>query len=214
MDYLTKGDSIGMLKIMGIVTSYMAVVSGLQHSSLEKHDSLTTAFRSSLAKYPGFTRCFWETLLLRALYLGNATAEADMVRIAQTHMAAGFEKDPSDGPLTFLQQLLLNQKTNPAGITEREILTHAFGNISAGSDTTSTAMRSVLFNILKHPIIYERLCKEVRDNLILPVSWSAVKDLPYLSAVIKEGMRIHPSVGLILGRTVPQGGRRGLRAFF
>lgn len=130
-----------------------------------------------------------------------------MVSLAQRCIESGTEKiTEKDCPMTFLQLLLSNQMANPESLTDREVMTHAFGNISAGSDTTATAMRSIIFHILKHRHVYDRLCKEIRDNLTLPVSWSQAKDLPYLSAVMREGIRIHPSVGMMLVRTVPSEG--------
>ena len=38
------------------------------------------------------------------------------------------------------------------------------------------------------------------------VQWEEVRNLPYLSAVIKEALRCHPAVGLPLERVVPSGG--------
>lgn len=109
--------------------------------------------------------------------------------------------------MTFLQRLLLNQHQHPEQLTDRDILTHAFGNIMAGSDTTAIAMQSVFLNILKHPHVYHKLCTEVRSSLVaLPVTYTAANALPYLNAVVKEAIRIHPSVGMMLARTVPTGG--------
>lgn len=39
-----------------------------------------------------------------------------------------------------------------------------------------------------------------------PPSYKEASQLPYLNAVIKESLRIHPSVGLLLERHVPSGG--------
>lgn len=111
-----------------------------------------------------------------------------------------------DEPTTFLVRLALNQSVNPKSVTDREIVTHAFGNISAGSDTTAIAIRSVLYYLLKTPKSYTRLCDEVRATLKLPVSFVEANKLVYLRAVIQEAMRLHPSVGQLLGRSVPAGG--------
>lgn len=108
--------------------------------------------------------------------------------------------------MTFLQRLLLNQKTNPGSPTDHEMLTHAFGNLAAGSDTTATAIRALFYHVLKTKRVFDRLVAEVRSSLAAPVSFTAANNLPYLGACIREAMRVHPSVGLILGRAVPKGG--------
>lgn len=38
--------------------------------------------------------------------------------------------------------------------------------------------------------------------------------MPYLQAVIREGLRIHPSTGLPLERVVPKGGAQIAETFF
>lgn len=43
----------------------------------------------------------------------------------------GHDDDPS-APCTFLMRLLRNQVSHPASITDREINSHTFGNITAG----------------------------------------------------------------------------------
>lgn len=107
---------------------------------------------------------------------------------------------------TFVARLILNQMANPQSLTDREIATHAFGNLTAGSDTTSIAAKSTFYNIITNQRVYKRLAAELRDNLRVPVTFSKANELPYLRAVIQEAMRIHPSVGQMLYRTVPKGG--------
>jgi cytochrome P450 len=107
---------------------------------------------------------------------------------------------------TFVARLILNQMANPKSITDREITTHAFGNLTAGSDTTAIAARSAFYYTITNHKVYERLTAEVRQHLQLPVAFTKANELPYLRAVIQEAMRIHPSVGQLLYRTVPEGG--------
>lgn len=53
--------------------------------------------------------------------------------------------------------------------------------------------------------MYNKLCSEIRGaNLDSPVPFAQANALVYLAAVIKEGMRIHPFVGMMLARTVPK----------
>lgn len=81
----------------------------------------------------------------------------------------------------------------------------------AGSDTTAIAMRAVLYFLMKTPTAYRRLQEEIdnavaKGELSSPVKYAEAIQLPFLCACIKEGMRLHPSVGLTMPRHAPQGG--------
>ena len=108
--------------------------------------------------------------------------------------------------MTFIQRLVLNQKANPSSITDHEMLTHATGNLAAGSDTTSTGIRAVIYYLLKNPQVYTNLRAGVDAHLTIPVSFADANEVPLIRACIQEAMRMHPPVGLMLGRSVPEGG--------
>ena len=64
---------------------------------------------------------------------------------------------------------------------------------------------------MRNPIAYEKLSAEIdkamtNGTLSMPVAYAEAIKLPYLKACINEGMRLHPSVGLTMPRTVPAGG--------
>lgn len=80
------------------------------------------------------------------------------------------------------------------------------GNIAAGSDTTATAMRAVFYYLLTYPRVYHKLRDEVRSRLSHPISFADANSVTYLTACVQEAMRLHPSVGMLLGRLVPIGG--------
>ena len=72
-------------------------------------------------------------------------------------------------------------------------------------------MRSIFYHVLKNPDVYARLQKEIDDadaqgKLSKCVTFAESNTLPYLIAVTKEAMRIHPSVQLCMPRLVPAGG--------
>lgn len=102
--------------------------------------------------------------------------------------------------------------TEMAKLNELEMVANLTSNMVAGSDTTAIALRSIIYNLLKHPDKRAKAVREIDDadraGLLSPVVQfrESKAHLPYLGAVIKEAMRVHPSVGLILERHVPAGG--------
>jgi len=85
-------------------------------------------------------------------------------------------------------------------------------NIIAGSDTTAITLSSILYNLLKSPKTLQRLRAELEEferkgQCGNPnVSFKEAQSIPYLQAVIKEGLRVHPATGLPLWRVVPPEG--------
>jgi cytochrome P450 len=84
-------------------------------------------------------------------------------------------------------------------------------NIGAGSDTTAVTLSSALYYLYMNPEKLEKLRHEIdqkakQGTISDPLTFQEAQDMPYLQAVIKETLRIHPAVGTILPRVVPQGG--------
>ncbi|KAG4284981.1 hypothetical protein FPRO06_06241 [Fusarium proliferatum] len=77
------------------------------------------------------------------------------------------------------------------------------------SDTTSTTMTCALFELARHPYVYQKLQKEVDDFLKQgdsPHSHSALAKLKYLQAIIDETMRLYPAIPSGLQRITPRQG--------
>ncbi|KAH8889601.1 cytochrome P450 oxidoreductase [Thozetella sp. PMI_491] len=194
MQLVEKGDKDRVLSAFDIIMPYM---------------SLTRVAAFKVGQIPWIHKYLAGNELMAKVILGEMTFESGLLDIASSQVAA-FKKDlkqrPEDEPCTFVQRLLLNQQTNPISLTDREIITHALGNITAGSDTTSTTLRTIFYYCLKNRDTYRQLAEEARANCTYPATFAQAKDLPYLNAVIKEALRIHPPMAIMLGRTVPKGG--------
>ena len=113
-----------------------------------------------------------------------------------------------------LQDLLARFKRFKDGeqiMNESELLSHTSGNIFAGSDTTAASLRALFYYLNRNRKAHERLLAEIDDadrkgRLSDPVTFAEAQNLHYLQACIKEALRMHPAVGLLLERVVPEGG--------
>lgn len=114
--------------------------------------------------------------------------------------------------LLDLSEAIQRSEKNPDGLTQSEIVMGGCsGNVFAGSDTTSISLNATFYNIIKNPRVQSRLRAELDDAhsrgaLSDPPSFAETQALPYLQAVMKEALRMHPAVGLCLWRVVPAGG--------
>ncbi|KAH6845850.1 cytochrome P450 [Chaetomium sp. MPI-CAGE-AT-0009] len=97
------------------------------------------------------------------------------------------------------------------GLNEDEAAAETLVQIVAGSDTSASTIRAVTLYILSNPPVYKRLQAEIDEAIAMAKISSPVKDaegrqLPYLQAVIKEGLRMMPPVGGGMFKQVPPEG--------
>lgn len=93
------------------------------------------------------------------------------------------------------------------GLTQREAESETLMQILAGSDTTATAIRSTILHIITSPHVLNTLLAEISSaNISSPITDAEARKLPYLQAVIKEGLRIFPPVTGLMFKDVPSGG--------
>jgi cytochrome P450 len=93
----------------------------------------------------------------------------------------------------------------PSQLSKHRVLT--FITSLAGSDTTASATRAILLHVVTNPPVLERLLEEISQaEISSPIKDSEAKRMPYLQAVIKEGLRIHPPVTGLMLKEVPPGG--------
>ncbi|KAI2476749.1 benzoate 4-monooxygenase cytochrome P450 [Pyrenophora tritici-repentis] len=78
----------------------------------------------------------------------------------------------------------------------------------AGSETTASALTAILRLLVQHKGVLHRLAAEIRDTFEqeTDITISSTGNLPYLNAVIDEGLRLGPPVVIGVPRVVPKGG--------
>jgi cytochrome P450 len=77
----------------------------------------------------------------------------------------------------------------------------------AGADTVAISMRSALWHLSTNPAVVQKLREEIdgidhEDS----ITYKLTQTLPYLKAVVRESLRMYPSVPAPLYRIVPEGG--------
>ncbi|KAI3572807.1 cytochrome P450 [Fusarium oxysporum f. sp. albedinis] len=110
---------------------------------------------------------------------------------------------------TFLKKVL--DMESQGRLKMPNILDACGSNIGAGSDTPAITLSSALYYLYTNPDKLEKLRQEIdkqaaEGRVSDPVTFQEAKSMPYLQAVMKEALRLHPAVGTILPRIVPAGG--------
>ncbi|KAL7628533.1 hypothetical protein AAE478_000048 [Parahypoxylon ruwenzoriense] len=109
----------------------------------------------------------------------------------------------------LLDNYIQAKESHPEIVDDTQIKLYITVNILAGADTIAITLRAIFYYALKHPSVFEKLEQEIIAAGVppeKPFSFHDARKLPYLDAVIREAMRIHPAVPMILERYVPQEG--------
>ncbi|CAG8909742.1 unnamed protein product [Penicillium egyptiacum] len=188
--FLDNGEDIG--SIIAAVNDYVSYAAhvGVYSELHGKINELQSRFRqkgSGMANMVAFTR-----------------------KQLQQRISDSIEKSLDRGD--FISKLLSLHKEDPKGISEGDIFTTCMTNIGAGSDTTSISLGSIVYYLCRHQNAMHALREEIatmeaKGEISNPVTFAESQRMPYLQAVIKEALRMHPATGLPLGRVVPPGGK-------
>lgn len=141
--------------------------------------------------------------LFKLCYRASIRLSADEKVFASLGKLGRFVKevvdDANPGKYDTYQARLL-----AAGISEDETIKQCKAVMFAGTDSTSVKLATIIFHIVQNPPVLEKLKAEVQeagiDREIDPQS------LPYLRAVIKEGLRLGVANPARLTRVVPNPG--------
>lgn len=145
----------------------------------------------------------------------------DRIRDAQARPQAVPEPGGEGAPAaqSFLDRFLDQQAAAPDKFTPFHVLIGCLANMIAGSDTTAISLSAVLYYLLKNPWCMRALQAEVdtctaEGRLSAFPKFTEAQQMPYLQAVIKETLRLHPATGLPLERVAPEGGATICGRFF
>ncbi|KAG6358365.1 hypothetical protein INS49_014249 [Diaporthe citri] len=154
----------------------------------------------------------WSTSVIN-VFVAALFVPAKAADWAKVHLRNSREKtlrrlaDPDRDHTDFMYHILINNESKKS-LSQTEIILNMALFISAGTDTTATALTGWTYFVCTHPEVYSRLIDEVRGALVTEedVRWEKVKDLRYLEATIHEALRLFPPSPASQQRIVPPGG--------
>ncbi|XVF06813.1 hypothetical protein REPUB_Repub06bG0083000 [Reevesia pubescens] len=105
-------------------------------------------------------------------------------------------KDSDVYVLAYVDTLLdLELPEEKRKLDEGELVSLAGEFLNAGTDTTSTALQWIMANLVKYPYIQDKLLLEIKGVVgdgEEEIKEDDLQKMPYLKAVILEGLRRHP----------------------
>lgn len=111
-------------------------------------------------------------------------------------------------PKTDLLQKMVDAAVKRPDIKPETIALMTTSTIGAGFDTTAHALTSIIYLLVKHPRILNKLRDELANmHRTQPIPlWDEVNKLAYLDAIWKETTRYNPFLNIPLERIVPATG--------
>ncbi|CAG8952058.1 hypothetical protein HYFRA_00000794 [Hymenoscyphus fraxineus] len=109
------------------------------------------------------------------------------------------------------------EKVESGEVSQEELTAHSSTLVIAGAETTATFLATVTFHLLTNPTVYRNLRTEIRQSFTSAseINATAAQALPYLQAVVSEGLRRYPPApfglprvspgAMVAGRYVPAG---------
>ncbi|AEO65383.1 uncharacterized protein THITE_2143111 [Thermothielavioides terrestris NRRL 8126] len=147
-----------------------------------------------------------ESLMTRLLVPAKAAAwrtiHLENSREKTVRRLADSDRDHPD----FISQILNSESAK--SLSRTEIILNMALFISAGTDTTATALTGWTYFVCTHPDVYGRLVGEIRGAVTAAddIRWEKVRELRYLEATLNEALRLFPPSPASQQRIVPPGG--------
>ncbi|KAI3319510.1 cytochrome P450 [Xylariaceae sp. AK1471] len=204
LGFLDHGDDVG--GIIGALEDHLSYATLMGIYS--RFHRFTFALRNLLAGKKGAGRAYILSFTKNRITEQQATGEKLTGNIEGKVMAK-----------PFLEKFMTKNGQDPKIFTMEHVLVGCAMNMVAGSDTTAISLSAILYYLLKHQQCLRRLRDEISEfqeqgKLSNSFKFKETQQMPYLQAVIKEALRIHPATGLPLERVVPKGGATISGRFF
>ncbi|GJC90314.1 cytochrome P450 monooxygenase lolP1 [Colletotrichum liriopes] len=119
---------------------------------------------------------------------------------------ADMRLQPGAKPQKDMMQAFINQ-----GLDRDELIQLVYIHMIAGTNSAAQAMRMTLLCLINNTVAYRRLQQEIDDaiaagTISAPITNAEALKLPYLQAVIHEGLRFYPPVTGLGFKQAPESG--------
>ncbi|KAL1810375.1 hypothetical protein ACET3Z_027365 [Daucus carota] len=151
-------------------------------------------------------RLAWFSSLLGIYNKADAVAkEFDefLERIVDEHVTKRERAEGAEDFVDVLLEIYEDKSITGYSIDRESIKAIVLDVLAAGTDTTYTVLEWAMTELLRHPQVMAKLQNELRStgrkrsDIIVPDEYEKI---PYLEAVIKETLRVHPPVPLLVPR--------------
>uniref|UniRef100_A0ACD6AAZ1 Uncharacterized protein n=1 Tax=Avena sativa TaxID=4498 RepID=A0ACD6AAZ1_AVESA len=149
----------------------------------------------------------------RRLRAARGALDGFLEKIIDEHVERGRKPDDPDadmvdGLLEFLDETSSSKaaghgQQNTLHLTRKNIKAICMDIMVGGTDTVALAVEWAMAGLLHNPDVLMRLQKELADVVGLDrnVDESDLANLPFLKCVVKETLRLHPPIPLLLHKT-------------
>jgi sterol 14alpha-demethylase len=145
-----------------------------------------------------------------APHLVRARRARDRLRAATGEMVRARRESPVDPP-DYLQVLASAQGLDGAPVAEEQVVQEVLSTVFAGHDSTTGHLGWAVIDLLQHPDELAKVLAEQQE--VLPggaeLDPAAVHRMACLDRALRETMRLHPVVPLMIRRAVQPAELRG-----
>ncbi|KAJ4397725.1 hypothetical protein N0V93_001960 [Gnomoniopsis smithogilvyi] len=118
------------------------------------------------------------------------------------HLAQKGEENKDDENTPTIYRMLKDRQEKGFVWTETEIGAEMAGQILAATETTSSALAFIFYELAKNPALADAVYREVQSV----EGYDNLDELKLLDACVTEGLRFRPPVALTGSRVIPEGG--------
>ncbi|KZL71362.1 cytochrome P450 [Colletotrichum tofieldiae] len=186
------------------VSNFTEAVLGTRLHALDRADApinlLQTAVKKEIFKpiflsFPFLDRLPLQSRLAARRTVGLFKNELKRALQASHHM----QKTSLPGPTDKLGKRMLDARASGLW-DEKQLLDNLTVAFVAGQENPQLAMISALYLLAKHPEAQEALCQEILSKGAKSSADLTKEDMPYLTSLIYECLRLFPPIGQLINR--------------